>query len=142
VEDYESSYPECPQIQYRAAFGECSFMPARSACDSDGGVVVRRRFSCGDEDVLGPRRGRLWTTIPIEVDSAGFHFVFDASPAAGVELRLRRCGGGCPASTMGPFESSETVRLALVEAGVYVFEIEWAEGGEIEVGLEVYEDCG
>lgn len=142
VEDYEASYPECPQIEYRAGFGECAFTPARAICDENGSVVVRRRFSCGDDDVLGPRLGRQWATIPIEVDSPGFGFVFDATPAAGVELKLRRCGGGCPPSTMGPFEPSETVRLALVEPGVYVFEIEWAEGGEIEVGLEVVGGCG
>lgn len=141
VEDYEASYPECPQIDYRAAFGECAFTAARPICEDGSPLVVQRRFSCGDADVLGPRLGRQWATIPIEVDS-GFSFVFDATPATGVELKLRRCGGGCPASTMGPFEPSETVRLALVDAGSWVFELEWPEGEEIDVELGIYGGCG
>lgn len=140
-EDYEASYPECPQIDYRAAFGECTFTPARPLCGTDGSLVVRRRFSCGDDDVLGPRLGRQWTTIPVEVESA-FGFVFDATPATGVGLKLRRCGGGCPPVTEGPLEPSDTVRLAPFDAGVYVFEIEWPEGEEIDVDLEVFGDCG
>lgn len=141
VEDYEASYPECPQIDYRAAFGECAFTPARPICGTDGSLVVRRRFSCGDDDVLGPRMGRQWVTIPVEVESA-FGFVFDATPATGVGLKLRRCGGGCPPVTEGPLEPSDTVRLAPFDAGVYVFEIEWPEGAEIDVDLEVFGDCG
>lgn len=39
-------------------------------------------------------------------------FVFDATPAMGVGLRPRRCGGGCPPVTEGPLEASDTVRLA------------------------------
>lgn len=103
VEDYEASYPECPQIDYRAAFAECTFTPARPLCGTDGALVVRRRFSCGDDDVLGPRLGRQWATIPVEVESA-FGFVFDATPATGVGLKLRRCGGGCPPVTEGPLD--------------------------------------
>lgn len=143
VTDYEASYPECPQREYRAAFGECTFAPARPLCDSDGPLVVRRRFSCGDEDVLGPRLGRQWTTIPIELESDGLlGFVFEANPATDVELTVRKCGGGCPPSMVGPLEPSETLRQAPFTAGSYVIEIEWPQGQELEVDLEFFGPCG
>lgn len=142
AEDYEDSYPVCPQRQYRAAFGECVFTPARPICGPEGSLVVRRRFSCGDEDVLGPRFGRQWTTIPIEVPPSGIAFVFDATPAEGVELTVRRCGGGCPTPWVGPLEPSETLRLPLFDEGLHVIDIEWPEGQEIEVDLEIFGTCG
>ncbi|MCX4244378.1 gluzincin family metallopeptidase [Paraliomyxa miuraensis] len=141
AEDYEANYPKCSQRQYRAAFGECTFTPARSLCESDEPLVVRRRFSCGDEDVLGPRFGRQWTTIPIDLPSAGLVFLFQADLVEGVELTIRRCGGGCPPSAVGPLEPSETTRIAPLDEGRYVIEIEWPEGQEIEVDLEIYSSC-
>ncbi|MCX4244376.1 gluzincin family metallopeptidase [Paraliomyxa miuraensis] len=140
AEDYEANYPKCSQRQYRAAFGECTFTPARSLCESDEPLVVRRRFSCGDEDVVGPRFGRQWTTIPIEALS-GFTFVFKATPAEGAGMMVRRCGGGCPVPWVGPVESSEVVRLPLFGEGHYVIEIEWPEGQDLDVDLEIYSSC-
>jgi hypothetical protein len=144
VEDYEAIYPECPQVEYRAAIGECAFAAARPLCDAiQGPLVIRRRFSCGDEDVLGPRLGRLWTTIPVDVPEAGlYNLVFEASPAAGVELKVRRCDGGCGSTLLGPLAPSETVRLGIFEAGHSVIEMEWPEGEAIDVELEIFGGCG
>lgn len=142
AQDYEANYPACPQRQYRAAFGECAVTPARPICESDGSLVVRRRFSCGDEDVLGPRFGRQWTTIPIEVPSSGIGFMFKATPAEGVGLMVRQCGGACPVPWVGPVESSEVLRLPLFDEGLYVIKIEWPEGQELEVDLRVFGACG
>jgi hypothetical protein len=137
VEDYEANYPECPQLQYRAAFGDCAFAPARRLCDGETALVVRRSFSCEDDDVIGPRFGRSWTMIPIEIDEAGpYSFVFSATPADDVTLTLRPCGGGCPPAGLGPFSPSETVRLAILEAGPHVIKIDWPAGDPIDVDLD------
>lgn len=144
VEDYEASYPECSQREYRAALGDCAFAPARPLCDEPGGTLrIQRHFACGDDDVLGPRLGRLWTTIPVELPIEGLvGLTFTASPAADVQLTLRRCGGGCGGASLGPLGPSEVLRFGIFETGVHVIEIEWPEGEAIDVAVELFGDCG
>lgn len=144
VEDYEVSYPECLQNEYRAALGDCAFAPALPLCDESGATLrIQRQFSCGDEDVLGPRFGRLWTTIPVEIPVGGIVGLrFTASSEIDVQLKLRRCGGGCGRASLGPFGPSETLRSQSFEAGRHVIEIEWAEGEEVDVEVELFGPCG
>lgn len=138
---YEANYPECPQSEYRAAFGECHASDALPICADGSGLLIQRRGSCAEGDVLGPRLDRIWTTIQIEVAVTGSYGLrFSATPGDDVVMSMRSCGGGCPMATFGADSSFPGWRLVELDAGVHVAKIEWAAGTAIDFELE-FREC-
>jgi hypothetical protein len=75
VDEYESEYPRCDQPTLRHKEYDCS----RNVVEVSGmlGERVERNvsLSCDDQAVLGPRLGKRWTTMTLDIEVRGRYFI-------------------------------------------------------------------
>lgn len=75
VDAYEAEYPRCDQPTLRHKDFDCS----RNVVEVSGilGERVERviSLSCDDESVLGPRLGKRWATMTLDIEVGGRYFI-------------------------------------------------------------------
>lgn len=75
VDDYEAEYPRCSTLTFRDKAYDCS----RNVVEVSGmlGERVARdiSLSCDAETVLGPRLGKRWATMTLDIKVGGRYFI-------------------------------------------------------------------
>lgn len=97
IADYEAEYPGCDTLAFRDKAFDCSRNVVAAPTDVGGELDMIVSLACDDPTVLGPRLGKRWTTVALDIEVAGrYHIV--ASPKSGGSLeplRMARCDLSC-----------------------------------------------
>lgn len=97
VDEYEANYPRCDTLTFRDKGYDCSRNVVEVPAALGERVERVISLSCDDPAVLGPRMGKRWTTITLDIEVRGRYFIhgrpledarFDA-------IEIRRCDTSC-----------------------------------------------
>jgi hypothetical protein len=75
VDDYASEYPRCDQPTLRDKAYDCSRNVVEVSGALDERVERTISLSCDDPAVLGPRIGKRWTTMTLDIKVGGRYFI-------------------------------------------------------------------
>lgn len=110
VKRFDEARP-CSVEQWRYFDYECSALPV-TAWRSPTRWAEELDLACASEDVIGPRRGLVWTLRALEVEHAGWYELGIESADESAQVAILPCGGNCYGG-----EPSSVARVASVAAG-------------------------
>lgn len=124
VARYESTYPKCDRRFYRDMAFDCSLNLVEAPSVPGEEIEVMISLSCEDPAVLGPQLEQRWTTITLDVRTAGRYFLYAAKADGDYTwpIIFQECDGSCLVhDTPVAWESQLISGIQCLERARYLF---------------------